>query len=321
MNPNDMLDYALGQLEGPALEQAERDLALDADLAARVGRLSDAVGRLCDDGRAYEPPPDLAQRACLLVAQARDRRRNILDFVPTQVPFRWSDVAVAAGVLLAGVLTLFPAVYRSREKMTQAGCISNLQKVGQALWLYGNSHRHYPFGPEQSSEAHAGSFAAMLHDEGFLDDVTVLDCPSNGPCHHRTPLPRFAELILIQRNDPDRLREALCWDYAYNISYRHRTGRVEPIENIRSPRVPLLADQPDHESFRLIRDGNSPNHGGRGQNVLYSDLHVGWHNTRRLSPADDDMFLNAEQQLAPGLNEEDFVLTPALVPFHGLPSK
>jgi hypothetical protein len=78
-----------------------------------------------------------------------------------------------------------------------------------------------------------------------------------------------------------------------------------------------LADQPPHENFRHLRPGNSPNHAGRGQNVLYSDLHVGWHNTRRLGPRDEDMFLNARRELAPGIGEDDTALLPSMVPFLG----
>ena len=53
----------------------------------------------------------------------------------------------------------------------------------------------------------------------------------------------------------------------------------------------------------------------RGQNVLFTDLHVGWHNTRRLGPHDQDMFLNNEQQPGPGLGVLDAVLLPSVFPF------
>jgi hypothetical protein len=317
MNANEMIDYALGQLDGPARELAERELAADPGLSARAEQLNRALHRLLGDGPAPEPPEGLARRTAQFVAAARSKRRTVLDYVPVAVPIRWADVAVAAAIFLAGLLTLLPAVQRSREKMSQAGCTANLQQLGRALWLYGNSHRHFPFGPEQSPEAHAGSFAAMLHDEGFLPDPSVLDCPSNGPCRAHPPLPKFHELSELQKTDPARARDTLCWDYAYNVSYRHRSGRVEPIEAVHSPLIPLLADQPNHDGGRVIRPGNSPNHGGRGQNVLFSDLHVGWHPTRQILPVDDDMFLNADHDLAPGLREGDAVLAPTHVPFTG----
>src|SRR5262245_11398175 len=110
MNANEMLDYALGQLEGPARERADQGLAADPGQAVKVERLTAAIHRLLDDGETFEPPPDLSRRTARFVADAGQRRRTILDFVPVTVPFRWADVGVAAGIFLAGLLTLMPAV-------------------------------------------------------------------------------------------------------------------------------------------------------------------------------------------------------------------
>jgi len=318
MNANLMLDYALGRLDGPDRDRAELEAA-DPGQAETLERLSRAVHALLDDGDVFDPPPGLAERTIRFVAANRDRRRSILDFVPVTVPFRWADVAVAAGIFLAGVLTLLPAVGRSRDQMTQAGCTDNLQRLGRALWLYGNSHRHFPFCSEVSPESPTGGFAAMLREEGYLPDLSLLDCPSNGTSHH-PPLPKIADLTTLAKTDPQQLHKTLRWDYAYNVSYRDKSGRVEPIEAMYSPQVPLLADQPDHEGHRRILAGNSRNHGGRGQNVLYTDLHVDWHNTRRLNPRDSDMFLNDRGELGPGLHRDDAVLCPSEVPFSGLRS-
>jgi hypothetical protein len=320
MNANDMLDYALGQLDGPAREQAERELASDPEAALAVERLSQAVRRLLDDGEAYEPPSGLAARTVAFVIESTRRNRSILDFVPTTVPFRWSDLAVAAGIFLAGVLTLMPALQRSRERMAQAGCGYNLQQLGRALWHYGSRHHHYPFGPEQEPTALTGSFIALLHDNGMLTegDLAALDCPCNGSTRSHPPLPNFHTVCKLQETDPARLREMLCSDYAYNVGHWHQAqGKVVAVNAVFSANVPLLADQPPHEEFRRIRPGNSPNHGGRGQNVLYSDLHVGWHNTRRIGPNDPDLYLNNRAELAPGVDPEDAALLPSLTPFLG----
>src|SRR5262249_27563558 len=174
-------------------EQADRELAADPKAAATVDRLTRAVRVLLDDGEAYEPPDGLVRRTSEFVAEAVRRRRTILDFVPVIVPFRLADVAVAAGIFLAGVLTLLPAVQRSRERMDVAGCTYNLQQLGRALWQYGSRNQHYPFGPEQDRNAPAGSFVALLHDSGLLSeaDLRSLDCPCAGTNHGRRPLLDF----------------------------------------------------------------------------------------------------------------------------------
>jgi hypothetical protein len=321
MNASDMLDYALGQLVGPARDHAERELAADPAAADIVERLTQSVHRLLDDGATFEPLPGLSRRTLAFVAEytSAPRRRMLLDFVPVTVPFRFADVAVAAGIFIAGLLTLLPAVQKSRERMEMAGCGYNLQQLGRALWQYGSRHHHYPFGPEQNTGAPVVSFVSMLHDSGLLTDSELesLDCPCSGSHRKHSPVPDFETLCRLQKDDPERVREVICTDYAYNVGHRHPAGHVVPITAVHTASVPLLADQPSHHNFRLALPGNSPNHGGRGQNVLYADLHVGWHNTRRLGPKDDDMFTNAHHQLAPGLTEDDNARLPSLFPFLG----
>ncbi len=317
MNANDLLDHALGQLEGPALIQAEKALEADPATAETVRRVTLALHQMLDDGETYDPPPGLAARTVSFVSETSRRKRTILDFVPVSVPFRWADVAVAAGILLAGLLTLLPAVQRSRDHMEQAGCGYNLQQLGQALWKYGSRHHHYPFCPEENSQAPVGAFVAMLHDGGWLsqEELDRLDCPCNGRSPKHSPLPDFKTVCQLHETNPSAAAHAISSDYAYNVGYRHPSlGRVVPIAAVHEANIPLLADQPpQHANFHTMLTGNSPNHGGRGQNVLYSDLHIGWHNTRRLGPHDADMYTNEAQKIGPGLNAADASLLPSMM--------
>lgn len=50
MDAADLLDYALGRLDGPRRERLERRLARDPALAERVARLVRNLHRLLDDG-------------------------------------------------------------------------------------------------------------------------------------------------------------------------------------------------------------------------------------------------------------------------------
>lgn len=318
MNAQEMLDYVFRQSDEVARAQVQRTLADDPALAQRLERLERAVERLADDGEDIEPPPGLAERTIRFVEERRRARRAILDFVPVKVPFRWADVAVAAGILLAGLVTLLPAVHRSRQRMDQAGCGFNLQQLGLGLAQYADAHHYYPYAAPGSPAAHAGTFPAMLKDAGLLTDVTTLDCPCNGKCGATNEhLPSHAELALLRFQDPERYRKLLCWDYAYNVGYQHTPGRPGPVRAIHSSNVAILADQPPHADGTDVLEGNSPNHGGRGQNVLFADLHVRWHNTRRTSPVDSDMFLNEARRPAPGLGPNDAVLLPGPFPFGG----
>jgi hypothetical protein len=312
MNPSEMLDYTLGQLDGPARDEAEAEIARDPQLAATLDRLGQSIHRLLDDGEEIEVPAGLARRTITFVAE-HSRRRSILDFVPRTVPFRWADVAVAASIFFASLLTLVPAVQRSKDRMDQAGCGFNLQQLGIGLAQYAALHGLYPHAPADQPGAASGTFAVTLQDSGMLRDVSTLDCPCNGRHPLSRPMPHLKDL---QGAAPDSLRETLPWDYAYHTGYRRAPGAAAPVPAMLTSRIPLLADQPAHERGRIL-DGNSPNHGLRGQNVLYSDIHVQWHNDRRVGPFDLDMYLNEDHHPAPGLNVHDAVLVPSLCPFGG----
>ncbi len=315
MNAEEMIESALGGIEGEQLEQA---LHGNKDEVIRFEKLRVALDRLVDDGSWFEHPPDLAAHTVSFVARNRRRPLTLLEQVSTRLPFRWADFAVAASIFVAGVLTLLPAIQRSRERMNQAGCVFNLQQLGNSLAQYATLQATLPYPPSHRSDTHAGMFAVMLHDAGVLRDLSVLDCPCNGPCPHvKQELAGFEQVDHIRRNNPELYRAMLCWDYAYNLGYRHQTGQPMPHDLRHSASIPMLADSPDHIDFVTIRDGNSANHGRRGQNVLYGDSSVRWLNTRRAGPNDPDIFLNNELHLRPGVHLNDAVLVPSKVPFQG----
>jgi len=315
MNAEEMIERVLCRAEGAQLERALHD---NPEQAARLERLRQAVDRLLDDGAWFEHPPDLATRTVAFVARNRRRPLTLLDHVSIRVPFRWADFAVAASIFIAGILTLLPAIQRSRDRMSQAGCVFNLQQLGTSLAQYASLHPFLvlPHPPAGRSDAHTGMFAVMLHDAGVLNDLSVLDCPCNGPCPHiKKELAGFEQVDHIRRNDPEMYRHMLCWDYAYNVGYRHPSGRVLPA--VLSSSVPVIADSPDHVGFATVREGNSPNHRRRGQNVLFGDGAVRWFQTRNAGPLDPDIYLNNNHQPRPGVDVSDSVLFPSKIPFQG----
>jgi len=295
MKPDDLLDYALGQLDDPARDAVEAEFASNPVLAAQADRLELALHQMLDDGETIEPPSGLAFRTISFVAD-RTSKRAVLDFVPARVPFRWADVAVAAGILMAGLLTLVPAMNATRNKVNQMGCGFNLQQLGASLANYATRHNHYPdVCTKETTGSHVGHYAVALKDENLLRDIKSLHCPCRGKCPE----------MVDPRPQPQHI------DYAYNVGYRFDpSGDPEPAKHGLPAAIPLLADQPSHTDGTIL-DGNSPNHGFRGQNVLFSDLHVEWFSTRRVK-LDRDLFLNDQNRPEPGIGPIDSALVPAV---------
>jgi hypothetical protein len=318
MNAEEMIEHVLCESEESEREPDQPAVRLDREQAVRLQCLREAIHRLLDDGSELEYPPDLARRTVAFVARNRRRPMTLLDHVTLRLPFRWADFAVAASIFVAGVLTLLPAIHRSRERMNQAGCVFNLQQLGNSLAQYASLQPCLPYPPTHRCDTHAGMFAVILHDAGLLDNLALLDCPCNGPCPHATKeLASFEQVDHIRRTDPQAYGRMLRWDYAYHVGYRHASGHAGPLEVAHSSRIPVLADQPDHQNFLAIREGNSPNHGRRGQNVLFGDGSVQWFHSRNIGPNDPDLYLNNDQQPRPGVHMLDSVLMPSKIPFQG----
>lgn len=312
MTAQDMLDYAFGLLDGPTRESCERLMAADPVLAARVSRLGSSIANLVDDGEEIEPPAGLAERTVALV-ERRKQRPHLQDFVPSRIPFRWADLAVAALVFFAAMLTLTVPLMRSRAQMEEAACANNLGKLGVSLAKYTSTHGSYPFVPASYP---VGSYGVMLHDTNALSDPTILSCPCAGKGKTKThgPMPTYESFQKMVSDSPEACRELVDGHFAYNIGYHGPKGEALPVSERASGMLPIASDSPPCDGRGQIFDGNSPSHGGHGQNVLFSDGHVSWLHNRWLSAADKDIFLNAEGRPALGVRAGDSALVPSVMP-------
>ena len=189
MNAHRMLDHALGQLEGPAREQAEAELAADPELAETIDRLVRAIHRLLDDGRTIEPPPDLASRTLAFVVRESPQAAS----TPR---LRAGDRPVPLGGHRGGrrhpsspACSPWCRPSSGREdRMNQAACVFNLQQLGLGLAQYGHRTTVYPYGSPRRPQARPGRSRPCSTTPGCSMTSAILDCPCNGACQH-TPLP------------------------------------------------------------------------------------------------------------------------------------
>jgi hypothetical protein len=319
MNTDELLDDALGQLEPAQLAALDLAASQDQGLAMQRTNLRLSLERLLDDGEEdLEPPPGLLEGALDRVAALKsNNRRRVLEYAPSPSRLRWSDFAVAASILVAGLLTLVPALQRSRMQMAQVGCLGNLQQIGQALNSYWSVNRSYPYVHPSHPGSYVGSYAVLLNDGGYLPTTSVLDCPCGGRDDAPT-LPGFQTLCEHERRIPGGGKGSFPLDYAYSLGRIDSHGGLGPPTPSNDGMVAMVADRPPFVFDGLIErvlDGNSPVHAGLGQNVLFTGGNARWQHNRHMGPLDDDLYLNQHDRLAPGVNDRDAVLTPAVFHF------
>ena len=132
-------------------------------------------------------------------------------------------------------------------------------------------------------------------------------------------LASFEQVDQIRKTDPIAYQAHALLGLCATTWATAMRRRIMPVRSrwSYSSRIPVLADQPDHEDFQTIREGNSPNHRRRGQNVLFGDGSVRWFHSRMIGPNDPDVYLNNDHQPRPGVHITDSVLMPSKVPFQG----
>jgi prepilin-type processing-associated H-X9-DG protein len=311
-----LVGYLLKALD-PDAERAVADyLASDPEAERRLELLRQVLEPLGADIAAPTPPPGLAVRTLACVAEYCCRQLPPAPKLPATrggggAPRRWwrrADVLVAATVLLTVGLLVPSTVNWARHKEQITLCKDNLRKFGFALHKYRDQHKGaFPtIKDEKEPFKVAGLFVPVLHDAGVLPDDVSVRCPAQG-------LPKKSPWSLAQLREmtPEEFQQKaddLACCYAYSLGFRDPQGRYEGPRAEPNPHqslVPLLADAPPFDDPRL---GNSPNHGGAGQNVLFLDGHVTYHRTRNVGFEGDDIYLNKAGEVKAGLDRLDAVL-------------
>jgi hypothetical protein len=220
--------------------------------------------------------------------------------------WRRIDVAVAACLLvvLAGIGSAW--VYRSWSTYQQIACQNNLKQFYIALRSYADQHDGaLPKVQAQPPGNVAGIFVVMIPDTDF--SVT---CPANGkrgPCRMT-----LVEIERMQTQHPDEfqtLARNLSGCYAYSLGYHERIGDQEchfGLTMDSGAETPIMADRPPFDGNTGDAFGNSLNHGGKGQNVLFIGGQVRFCTEPIVNG--DDIYYNRANRVAAGLDCHDVVL-------------
>ncbi len=320
-----LVDYLRNTLDPATRRAVEAYLRSRPDAAARVQQLRQTLAPWDDGAETVAPPPDLVYRTLARVAESR---RQPLPPAPAPRPrefgtagsrrFRPADVAVAAGVLFLVGAVAFAWLPSSRQRANDLACQNKMRALWHALEQYSDSpqnHNEFPRVEADGPRGVAGVFAPVLQDAGLLAPDTTLFCSAGGD--PAPPRPGVRDLEQLYREQPDAFKSVartLAGTYAYSLGYNDN-GTLHGLRRDSGDLLPLLADAPP-----ATGTGLSPNHGGRGQNVLYIGGNVRWCTERTVGVNGDDIYLNQDGMLRTGRNWGDTVLAPSgATPFGSVP--
>jgi hypothetical protein len=303
-----LLGYLIGALEPHETQEVEKSLRQDDQLRRELDALRFCLYPLAADEGHLDPPSGLAARTCHYVA-ARLARPAARTSPAASRGWRLADVLTAACVAAAAALVFFPAVSYSRYQSQSAMCQNNLRQIGLGLGQYSQFHGGYfPQLPTAGNEAAAGLHALILRERGYVEQDATFLCP--GSFRAQTGdfrLPTREQLRSATGEALEALRQTIGGTYGYTLGYAE-DGNYKAVRNRSRGTFAIVADAPN---LKLVT-GQSANHRGRGQNVLFEDGHAAFYTTCRPCPnTQDDLYYNDDGEVAAGKHSNDAVIGPS----------
>jgi prepilin-type processing-associated H-X9-DG protein len=313
-----LVGYLLKALDADTQRDVEGFLRTHPEQRNRLELLRRALAPLASDPDS-EPPANLWVRTLARVAEHECRKLPpapqappTQSVAPSRRGWRWVDALVAAGILLCAVGLALPGVNYLWQQHAVSSCKNNLRLYYGSLMRYSDSHGGaLPRIEAQGAKSVAGSFVPMLHDAGVLDADVTITCAAEPP-RHPSEL-SVDDLEAIKQRRPEEFNDLarnLSGCYAYTLGY-FQAGQLKGVTRDLDGRLPIMADTPPFRKGAVWPSGNSPNHGGRGQNVLFLDGSVEFRTARGVGPDGDDIYLNNNNLLAAGVGPRDAVLGPS----------
>jgi len=292
-----LIDYVLGQCDAQTAEQVARRLEQDEgfrQLHTDVVSTFAAV-RLAPQA---EPPEDLVSKTLARLRTATQMERLVtreeLSRPAGRATFSLRELAALAASLLILALVFVPSVRQARFRAGINRCASNAGQIGAAFQNYTNVHGGALPAPDGSARrwlacdgqpaasSSAGLFKLVRH--GYASP-TVFQCPTR------------KVITFVVRSDMQDFPSAehITYSYQHVLGPRALSAR-DPVLAAVAEHMVILADRTplfDGSRFRpdRLRAKASDNHGGRGQTVLYLDMHVGWAQTAEVGVNGDNIFL------------------------------
>jgi prepilin-type processing-associated H-X9-DG protein len=313
-----LVGYLLKALDADTQRDVEGFLRTHPEERNRLELLRRGLAPLAGDPDV-DPPPGLWVRTLARVAEHQSRKLPTAPeapatqrVAPSRRNWRWVDALVAAGISFCAVGLALPGVKKLWQRHEVIACQNNLRLFHASLMGYSDlNDGALPKVEAQGARSRAGIVVPILHDARVLDPHVSVTCAARSaqqPCDASVQ-----ELEELEQRHPEEFKDmarTLSGCYAYTLGY-FEDGHLKGLRRDADGRLPIMADCPPFAPGTLGAGGNSLNHGGKGQNVLFLDGSVVFCTHRGVGPDGDDIYLNKKHRLAAGIGPRDAVLGPS----------
>jgi prepilin-type processing-associated H-X9-DG protein len=308
-----LVGYLLDCLDDAGKRQVEGYLQASPEARQKLARLKQALAPLAADRDEIVPPPGLAGRTLAKIGAEtgsdlpRAPRQPTGPAPVSRAWWRRMDVLVVTVLVALAAGALTPLIYRWHERQALIACQNNLRQFYAALTTYRDQQDAYPDLTREAPRDVAGMIVPMLADAGVLPQSFTVRCPGVGP--HLGCSVTLANLRTLPESEFLAEAPNLAQCYAFTLGYRDAAGTYHAPWQMPASSCPIFADRPPSGGV----PGNSMNHGGVGQNVLFLDGHTSFVTQRTVGDPNDDIFLNRDNLVAAGTDQRDIVLGPSAV--------
>ena len=328
----DLLGYLLGALDEEESARVQAALESDPALAAECAHLEQVIAPLSEDEAWIEPPGRLADRTLAFVEASAEEpdperiafeRQMALDALVVDEPValspvsrsevvgrrRWTiaDALVGIGICIAAVMLFVPAIAHSQRQAAIHQCQNKLKQIGEALVSYSYKHGgQFPLVPTSGNLGVAGVYAPILKESGQIQDDSVFVCPSSPLAEEVNDfvVPSTEDLRQQSGKTLTASQRKMGGSFGYAFGYEDEGEPYQANINRSRPRFAIVADSPSLH----LKDRQSANHGGRGQNVFFEDGHVQYLNRSVTEEAADNVFLSDRGYVEAGRHWNDAVI-------------
>ena len=310
----DLLGYVLGALDADQHHEIQQKIDQDPQLDERLLEIkSQLVPLEMLNEEADGMRPGLARRTCELVANGTVQPKSTIvepafsDSISERSYSRTSswmlkDFLVAAACVAIFASLLMPVLSYTKQQANIVDCGNNLRSIGMALASFSetNDGRFVEI-PSEGPFSFSGIVAPMLKEAQVIEDDNWFTCKG---VNRDKPfmIPSTDQIRRCSTGDQsDYFRRISSGDYGYSFGHMEGDQYVSP-RNLGRSYVIIAADKPSTRSV----DGPSENHGGKGQNCLFEDIHVRF--VKGNSNGEDLIYVNAYNVVGPGVCPRDSVI-------------